>query len=542
MTKLLKSTAVKLIICIGLTVVLLGGGLIWYLCVPKFQNLTLELGSDMPSPKDFQTKFAISALVKQMTDEAYIDMSYVGEQTVDLRCGLQNYTVKLIIRDTTKPEVTFRDVTAYIDEVPEAEDFVESVTDQSQVTITLDKPLQTPESYGNTTTVVTVTDAHGNAVSNRCTVHYVWMERAFTLEFGNKVTKEDLLLKPEKDGHLLDQAVLDEINAGGVGSYTITSVDGEMTCICVVTVVDTVLPELELRSKKVYVGEVLAAEDFVVSATDLSGDVAVKLVSPLDTSAAGKFTLTFEATDINGNVTTKQTTLEVVKDTAGPAFTGVKDMTVEKNAEVDFLKGVKATDSRDGEVEFTCDSSKVKLNKAGTYYAVYTATDSQGNTTTYRRKVTVKYDQEDAMALVEELAAKLPDNNAEALRDYVRDNIRYSHNWGGADPTKGNPEADYVYVWFGLKNKHGNCYVHAMLLDYLLKAKGFETEVIWAKDKTHYWNVVKIGDKWYHIDSTPGVRHTKYSLMNDKQRYETLYDPDKHYQRDWDRSQWPACP
>lgn len=541
MTKLLRSTAFKIIICIGLTVALLGGGLIWYLAVPKFQDLTLELGSEMPAPADFQTKFAIPALVQQLTDEAYIDMGFVGEQTVELRCGLQTYTVKLIIQDTTKPEVTFRDVTAYIDEVPEPEDFVESVTDQSKVTITLDKPLQAPESYGNATTTVTVTDAHGNAVSSQCVVHYVWLEREFTLEYGGKVTKEDLLLKPEKDGHLLDQAVLDEINTSGVGEYSITSVDGDMTCICVVKVVDTVLPELELRSKKVYVGEAVAAEDFVVSATDLSGEVDVKLVTPVDTSVAGKYVLTFEATDKNGNVTTKETTLEVAKDTAGPAFTGMKEMTVEKNSTPDFMKGVKATDSRDGEVAFSVDTGKVKLNKAGTYYALYTATDSAGNTTTYRRKITVKYDEEDALALAKTVADKLPDNDAEALRDYVRNNIRYSHEWGGADPTKGNPEEDYVYVWFGLKNKRGNCYVHAMLLEYLLKVKGFETQLIWAKDKTHYWNIVKIDGKWYHIDATPGTRHTKYSLMNDFERYETLYIAEEKRQRDWDRTKWPAC-
>lgn len=541
MTRLLKSTAFKVYITVGLVLLLLAGLFVWYLMMPKFQDLTLELGSPMPKMEDFQTGYAFSALSEQLTDEVYIDMRLVGSQTVEFRHGWQNYTVTLTIQDTTKPDVVFQDVTAYIDEVPEASDFVKNVTDESNYTITLDQPLLPPERYGDVHTAVTVTDAYGNAVTGQCTVHYAWLHSELRLEYGQALTKELLLLRPEKDAALLDQAKLDEINAAGVGSYTVTSVDGDITCVCKVTVADTVCPELTLQNKKVYIGDTVTAQDFVVSATDLAGPVDVKLNTALDTSAAGKFTLVFVATDAHGNVTTKETTLEVVKDTNGPVFSGMSALTVDKNAEIDFASGVKATDSQDGEVTFAFDCSKVNLTKAGTYYAIYTATDSNGNTTTYRRKITVNYDAEDAMALVEKEAAKLP-ADAEALRDYVRDKIRYSHNWGGKDPTKGTPEPDYVYVWYGMKNKSGNCYVHAMVLDFMLRAKGFETQVIWAKDKTHYWNVVKIDEKWYHIDSTPGSRHTKYSLMNDKQRFETLYDPDKRYQRDWDRSQWPTCP
>ena len=60
MTKLLKSTAFKVIICIVLVLLLLGGALVWYLTLPKFHDLTLELGSELPDAADFQTKYAIS--------------------------------------------------------------------------------------------------------------------------------------------------------------------------------------------------------------------------------------------------------------------------------------------------------------------------------------------------------------------------------------------------------------------------------------------------------------------------------------------------
>lgn len=215
---------------------------------------------------------------------------------------------------------------------------------------------------------------------------------------------------------------------------------------------------------------------------------------------------------------------------AGPLFSGMDGITTDKNQKPDYYTGVSAIDKRDGPVDFTVDDSKVDLSTAGTYYAIYSATDLHGNTTTYRRRIVVNHDQEDTRKLAAEIAAKLP-GDAEELRDYVRTKIRYSQDWGGEDP-----------VWFGFKHKNGNCYVHALCLESLLREKGFETRLIWVTDKSHYWNLVRIDGTWYHIDATPGTRHSKYSLMNDAQRYETLITEDGN--RDWDRTNpdWPACP
>jgi hypothetical protein len=58
MTRLLKSTAFKVYITVGLVLLLLAGLFVWYLMMPKFQDLTLELGSPMPKMEDFQTGYA----------------------------------------------------------------------------------------------------------------------------------------------------------------------------------------------------------------------------------------------------------------------------------------------------------------------------------------------------------------------------------------------------------------------------------------------------------------------------------------------------
>ena len=214
-----------------------------------------------------------------------------------------------------------------------------------------------------------------------------------------------------------------------------------------------------------------------------------------------------------------------MESTGTPQFYGVEDLKLTKFANTNFAEGVQAVDREDGTVEFTYDASRVDLTDAGIYYVIYTASDSEGNTATYRRKVAIIQDSSDTMALVQSIAADL-EGSAEEIRDYVRSSIGYSSDWGGDNP-----------VWYGLQNKTGNCYVHAMVLDALLREKGYKTQLIWCTDKTHYWNLVYLEDGWHHIDSTPSAHtHSKYSLMSDQQRYETLSG------RDWDRTAWPQCP
>jgi len=199
-------------------------------------------------------------------------------------------------------------------------------------------------------------------------------------------------------------------------------------------------------------------------------------------------------------------------------------MTVAKHSQPDYLAGVSAFDAVDGYVVVNVDDSRVNLSAAGTYFLVYTARDASGNVATIRRKITVEHDAEDTAALVKSIADSL-ENDPEKIRDYVRSTIYYSTDWGGEDP-----------VWKGFTEKHGNCYVHALCLKSILDLKGYNTQLIWVVNKTHYWLIIEIEPGvWRHIDPTPSELHSRYSLMTDEQRLWTLS------RRDWDHSLWPAC-
>lgn len=528
MKRFLKSIGGKICI-ISLAIILLAGigcGYHYYRYyqLPKFQNVTIELGSELPDISAFLTAHAKPEKAKMVTATEQIDLSLVGEQNLTFAHGRKTETVKLTIVDTTAPTAVFHDVTADIHTPLTPQDFVTDVSDLSATTVDFAQPLVAPKSYGDATVELVVSDAYGNKITGQCFVYYVWMQKTFTMELGDTVEKADLLLNPEKDDALLDQAVLDEINASPVGTYTVTSTDGSQSSQCVITVQDTIAPTLEVRNVTIDLKESVSKDSFIVSVSDTSGEVTTTVTPEPDNKKVGTQIITIEATDINGNKTTMQATLVVNKDTKAPSISGLSQMTVEKNSQPDYEKGVSAWDSQDGSVSFTYDDSKVDLSSIGTYYVTYIAKDSSGNTGTYYRKVIVNHDSSDTAALVRSIASGLS-SSVEALRDYVRSHISYSYSWGGGDP-----------VWYGFQNRNGNCYVHAMCLQALLREKGFSTQLIWCQDKSHYWNLVLINGSWKHIDSTPSGTHSRYSIMNDAQRHETLSG------RDWDRELWPECP
>ena len=498
---------------------------IWNYQQPKFQDVTVELGTESISIRDFMTENAKMNKVGFVTDTALVNLNRTGDMEITLSHGGAKETVTLSVRDTIAPEVVFRQlVVKPIDYIPDPEDFVISVRDEDRSYVFFEDEVILPKDYSDVVVTVVVEDASGNRTTQKCVLRWNWMPESIDLEYGHKLKVEDVLLDPVRDGSLINPEDIQKINESGIGTYTITSTLGERTAECTVVVADTTGPELELKDVQVKIGGSTKVDAFVVSAKDISGVADIRLMTEMDFSTAGKQTVVIEAEDTCGNITSKEATLFVVEDFTPPKISGAdKALSIEKHAKVDFLKGVSAYDTKDGVCKVTCNADAVKVDVAGTYYITYTAVDNSGNKATKKRKVIVEHDAEDTKALVKKIAATLS-SDPEKIRDYVRSSIRYNHDWGGSDP-----------VWYGFTNKVGNCYVHAHCLKAIFDLKGIESRFIWVTDKSHYWLIVKINGQWKHIDPTPSTLHGKYSLMNDEQRLSTLSG------RKWDTTQWPAC-
>jgi hypothetical protein len=497
----------------------------WRGSQPKFSDVTVELGTQTVTLRDFMTKYAKASKARFVSDPSVIDLNRVGSTELTLGHGNREQIVRLTVQDTVAPKAAILDTyCANIYELPTPDQLVSDVQDADKVTVSFAQQLVVPLDYSDVTVKVILEDGSGNQTQGSCVISFRWVQEAVTLELGEQLTAEMVLRNPERDRVLLDQTQLEQINTAPIGEYTITATVGAITQSCAVLVQDTCGPELVLRQVQRYPGRTAVLDDFVESVTDASEVKEIRLLSEFDVNIKGKYPVTVEAEDIHGNVTTQTTTLWVTNDMVAPVISGASNpMTVEKHSQPDFLAGVSAYDGIDGVCEVVCDSEKLDLHTAGTYYITYSATDTSGNVTTVKRKVTVEHDAEDTTALVKQIASTLS-SDVEEIRDYVRYNISYTTNWGGDDP-----------VWYGFTTRTGNCYVHALTLQRLLEEKGYETQLIWVTAKSHYWLIVKLEEGWRHIDATPTPAHSKYSIMTDTTRYATLNG------RNWDRSAWPAC-
>lgn len=496
--------------------------------LPKFHDLTVELGTEIVTLEDFATEFANPGRLRFVSDPEMVDLNRVGTTEITLAHGNKEETVSLTVQDTTAPEATFLEkLSVRINHIPAPGDCVSDIRDESETKVYFASEVVLPKDYSDTAVTVVVEDIHGNRTEGQCILTYSWMKESYELEYGQPLKLEDILMDPVRDASLIDPAELEQVNTGNVGVYTVTGRIGEQTAACHVTVVDTKGPELKLKEVQIYPGGIVDPDAFIESVADISGVARVQMLSTPDNQTKGRHPIVFEAKDIHGNTTFAVTNLWVATDKVAPRIFGVGgEIRLEKHTDLstlDFLEGISAWDTTDGACEVTCNMDGLNVRAGGTYYITYVACDQSGNRATVKRKVTVEHDAEDTAALVASIAAQLGDD-PEELRNYVRRTIGYNHDWGGDDP-----------VWHGFTTHRGNCYVHAMCLKSIFDLKGIENQLIWVTNKSHYWLLVKIDGNWKHIDPTPSRLHGRYSLMNDEQRRSTLSG------RVWDTTAWPAC-
>lgn len=386
------------LIPILLLIVLLLGALVgWMLYIlwgdsqQVFHDVTVELGQQTLDIRDFLTEKGKPSRASFVTDPNTIDLSTVGQTTVTLKHGVKTYVVSLTVEDTTPPEVVFLPeyTVALPDDLPQAGALVESVKDFSQVRTYYSQDPSVPGDYSDTTVTVVVEDTSGNAVEGSCVLHFTgWLKETCTLELGQELTPEMVLLDPQKDAPFLKDTK--DIGAT-LGEHVLTVDTGGATAQCTVTVKDTTPPTLTVQSVRRFPGDSVAVTDFVTSATDLSGEPEVYLTGELpDMKKQGTYTVTIEAKDSSGNVTQQEATLWVSKNLSAPVISGASvDIRVTVNSNPDFLKGVTAKDDIDPKCEITVDTSTLDLSKPGTYYITYSSTDSSGNVGTCKRKVIV---------------------------------------------------------------------------------------------------------------------------------------------------------
>ena len=83
------------------------------------------------------------------------------------------------------------------------------------------------------------------------------------------------------------------------------------------------------------------------------------------------------------------------------------------------------------------------------------------------------------------------------VHDYVALHYDYDH------------DLEIYDAYAMLKTGIGVCQAYSLLTRYLLKELGIECECVSCKGLNHEWNIVKIGNSWYHMDVTWDDRDDK---------------------------------
>lgn len=485
--KIVFGVIILLLVCF----LAIGGYFVYQFLNPTLHDVTVELGTDNVTLDQFLVAPINSDKVTLLTDFSTIDFSTVGTHEIELEYDGRKRKVNLSIIDTTAPQVEFQNISKYIDYKFNADDFIKNKSDLSEMTTSVINP-PTIDKIGVYPVTVEVKDASGNVTSQICELNVSRVVKEYTLELGTKLKKENILLN-KADKNAIKQSDIDNINKKGIGTYKLAcEIDGDKETVTI-HVKDTTSPKLKLKNVTIYDDETVSGKSaFIQSCSDAS-KVTTTLKSNINYSKIGTQDIVIEAVDAVGNKTEKTAKLTIRKDTVGPVFSGLKNISVRRGASVNFKKGVKAVDAKDGSVSFTVDTSKVNLKAAGTYFAKYTAKDKKGNTTTKSRRVTVNHNQEDTNNKFNSFYNNnLAGKSISGVVSTIRSKIKYNSNWGGDDP-----------VWYGLTNNTGNCYVHAVLVQKALNKMGIKNQLIYTTDKTHYWNLVYSGGKWRHYDATP---------------------------------------
>lgn len=236
-------------------------------------------------------------------------------------------------------------------------------------------------------------------------------------------------------------------------------------------------------------------------------------------------------------------------DRIPPEIHGAKDLLTEVGTPISYMRHVTVTDNQDREIELTVDPHQVNLNEPGTYALIYQAVDQAGNTTQIEVSVTVLtflVDPDLVRAEARQVLDEILDDTmssrdqAYAIYRFVHDSIKYI---GHSDKSSEDNAA-----YDGLVRGYGDCFTYYATARLLLTEAGIQNipvqRTVGVLSTDHYWNLINLGDGWYHFDATPrNIEFPFDGFMRTDADLATYYtDRHGHDYYTFDHSLYPATP
>lgn len=339
------------------------------------------------------------------------------------------------------------------------------------------------------------------------------------IEAGQSLTVEDIL--KDKDVKVELITPIDESITNKVGEHKLNLKAKGGQYSVTIKVVDTVAPTAKLKKPTLFLNDPVDPQQFIESIDDET-EVKVTITNKIDVSKKGKVKVQLLLKDEGKNETKYETEGSVEKDTKGPEIKIPSIINVEKGGTIAYKKNLEVIDNRDGKIEkVDIDTSKVDLNKVGTYPVTYSAEDSLKNKTTKVVQVRVAaYDivkvKKEADEYAKQILKKLITNRMtnkqklDKIYEYVRSHYIYNGQHSGTI------DDFYNDALTGFKTGKGDCYVVNAMARYLLETAGIETYGVDldGTDMHHISFMVNVNDGWYHycaFKKKSGIRIYKWT-------------------------------
>ncbi len=470
-------------------------------------------------------------------DSQPFDITVPGEYEIKVKSGLFTHNCRLVIEDTIAPAGESVPVQLQLGETCGPEAFVRNIEDATRVTVAY---VEEPDfdRLGVQEVKIALTDRGENRTVLETELFLIQLAESVTVEVGGEAPGLESFVIMAPEASFITE--VDKIDYTRVGEWEVlVDVSGEEHSITLY-VTDTVPPLLELQDIEGYALLPRAAEDFVVRVEDAS-PVEVKFVKEPDLTKTGSQVVEVAAVDESGNETVKQAALTLYEDTEAPVIQGAADFIHFVGENISYRRNVRVSDNSGEEITLEIDSSGVNLGAEGVYPVVYTAKDRAGNIGSVTVNLTVmvrRYTLEEVNALADLVLAQIitPDmsdrDKAWAIYSYVISHVAYiSHEEKG----------DWIKAAYkGLAESRGDCYTYACTAKALLTRAGIANMDIQKipSGTEHYWNLVDVGDGWYHFDTTPRTDHPTIFLWTEAELME--YSAQHWNAFNYDHSLYPA--
>ena len=343
-------------------------------------------------------------------------------------------TLTVTIIDTTLPVVTLiGSASLTIDQDAIYTDQGATATDNSGETLTASCSAIDTSTVGVQTVTCSATDSSGNTgtATRSVTVADVLAPvitlngSDINLNLGDTYSELGATALDNVDGSVTVN-ISGTVNTSIPGTYTLTysatdSASNSSSATRNINVIDNIGPVITLNGLNPMT--VNAGDSYVepgATATDnIDGTLSVSISGTVDTSALGPNTITYTATDAAGTTTTITRTVNVI-DESTPVLTlnGIGTLFL-ATGDTYTEEGATAIDNLDGDITgniiVTSDNTdliiptgnSVILNTAGTYTLTYSITDSESQTSTADRTITVAA-----------LVSNTPDDNETTLESF----------------------------------------------------------------------------------------------------------------------------